>query len=143
MKSSTPTINKTKLSKIFTMQVRENPEKPGRSITDVWDIRNPLLKGFENNYSYIVTLREKGSIAGNHYHENQQELIYPIIGTFTVALENVESREKERILVEAAKHQVIYFPAKIAHAIRAETEKAIFLVVTTSTETEVIPYKVL
>ncbi len=143
MISSAPTINKTKLSKIFTMQVRENPEKPGRSITDVWDIRNPLLKGFENNYSYIVTLREKGNIAGNHYHENQQELIFPIMGTFTVALENIESKEREEILLETARHQVVYFPTKIAHAIRAETEKAIFLVVTTSTEREVIPYKVL
>jgi quercetin dioxygenase-like cupin family protein len=143
MGSSAPTINKTRLSKIFTMQVRENPEKPGRSIMDVWDIRRPLLKGFENNYSYIVTLREKGNIAGNHYHEKKQELIYPIMGTFTVALENIESKEREEILLETAKHQVVYFPTRIAHVIRAETEKAIFLVVTTSTEAEVIPYKVL
>ena len=145
MRSSAPTINKTKLSKIFTMEVREHPEKPGRSITDVWNIRKPLLKGFENNYSYIVTLREKGNIAGNHYHEKKQELVYPIMGTFTVALENIESKEREEISFETAKHQVVYFPTRIAHVIRAETKNAVFLVITTSTETEedMIHYKVL
>lgn len=145
MRSSILAISKTKLSKIFTMQARESPEKPGRSIMDIWDIRKPLLKGFENNYSYFVTFREKGNIAGNHYHEKKQELIYPIMGTFTVVLENIESKEREGISLETAKHQVVYFPAKIAHAIRAETEKAIFLVVATSAETEedVIAYKVL
>lgn len=143
MKSSIPAIRKTRLSKIFTLQARENPEKPGRSIMDVWDIHKPLLKNFKNNYSYIVTLREKGNTAGNHYHKDQQELIYPIMGTLKIALENIESKEREEILLDAAKHQVIYFPAKTAHAIRAETKKAIFLVVTTSTKKEVFPYKIL
>lgn len=145
MTSSAFTISKTKLSKIFTMQVRENPDKPGRSISDIWDINKPLLKDFENNYSYIVTLREKGNIAGNHYHEKKQELIYPIAGTLTVALENIESKQKEEISFEAAKHQVVYFPTGIAHAIRAETKNAIFLVVATSAEAEedVLCYKVL
>lgn len=135
----------TKLSKIFTMQVRESSGKPGRSITDVWNIRKPLLRGFENNYSYFVTFAGKGNIAGNHYHEKKQELIYPIMGTFTVALEDIESKEREEILLKTAKHQVVYFPTRIAHVIRAETEKAIFLVVATSWEIEedVISYKAL
>ena len=144
MDSSILTINKTKLSKIFTRQVRESPEKPERYITDVWDIRKPLLKGFENNYSYIVTFREKGNIAGNHYHEKKQELIYPIMGTFTVVLENIESKEREEMSLETTKHQIIYFPTRIAHVIRAETKNAVFLVVTTSAEEEdAIYYKVL
>jgi len=136
-------VSKTKLSKTFTMQVRKNPEKPGRSIKDVWDIRKPLLKDFENNYSYIVTLRGKGNIAGNHYHKNKQELIFPIMGNFTVLLENIESKEREVISLEVTKHQVIYFPSGIAHAIRAETDRAIFLVIATSAEGDVVQYKIL
>lgn len=133
------------LYKIFTLTVREDPEKPGRSLTDIWDIRKPLLKDFDNNYSYIVTLRERGNIAGNHYHEKKQEIIYPIIGTLTAFLENIESKEREEVSLKTAMHQVIYFPAKIAHAIRAETKNTVFLVITNSTQAEedVVHYKVL
>ena len=145
MKLSSFNVGKTKLAKIFTLQARENSEKPGRSIVDVWNISKPLLKNFENNYSYIITLRDKGNIAGNHYHERKQELIYPIIGNFTVLLENIESKEREEISLKASKHQVVYCPIGIAHAIRAETKNATFLVITTSTETEgdAIYYKIL
>lgn len=145
MKYSIPIIRKTKLSKIFTLQARENPEKPGRSIVDVWNISKPLLKNFKNNYSYIIILRDKGNIAGNHYHEKKQELIYPIRGSFTVVLENIESKEREEISLKASKHQAAYCPIGIAHTIRAETKNATFLVITTSTETEgdAIYYKIL
>lgn len=145
MELSSPNVNKTKLTKIFTIQTIRNSEKPGRSIAVIWDTLKPLIEGFENNYSYIVTLQEKGNIAANHYHEEKQELIYPIAGNFTVAMENIKTKEREEILIEAVKHQAIHFPTKIAHAVRAETNNAVFLVIATSagTKEDMIRYEVL
>lgn len=136
MALSSPSVNNVKLTKIFTIQTIKNPEKPGRSIAVIWDILKPLIEGFENNYSYIVSLQKKGNVAANHYHKEKQELIYPIIGNFTVSTENVETKEREKISLKTVRHQAIYFPTGIAHAVRAETDNAIFLVIATSGETK-------
>lgn len=143
---STPIkVEDTKLSKIFIMAVRENAEKPGRALAAVWDIRVPLLPQFINNYSYTVTFKYAGNIAGNHYHKIKQELLYPISGNMTVGFEDINSKIKEEIKLETDKHQVLYIPTNIAHAIRSDSETAIFLVLASrpGVESDEIPYKVL
>lgn len=67
--SKSPGLTNTKFGQIFKMQVRENPDKPGRSVAVVWDERISLIKDFQNRYSYLVTFSGIGKIAGNHYHK--------------------------------------------------------------------------
>lgn len=134
---------KTKLSRLFQMKVRETPEKPGRALEVVWDNRIPLVKGFENKYSYIVNFKIVGNAAGNHYHLKKQELLFPLIGSFRVILEDIQTKEREEIELDSSQHQTIYFPTKIAHVVIAQTNPAIFLVTANypANEEDEFPYK--
>ncbi len=143
---STPlNVKKTKLAQIFTMKVRENPEKPGRILSVVWDSRSPLIDGFINNHSYIVAFKEKGIVAGNHYHKVKEEIFYPITGEFTAVLEDINSRDREEIKLQTNDHLALYVPVNIAHAFRADSDIATFLVIATSpgVESDELPYKLL
>lgn len=136
-------IIKTKLSQLFQMQVREAPEKPGRMLGVTWDSRIPLVKGFTNEYSYIVNFKLIGNAAGNHYHLKKQELLYPLIGSFKVILEDINTKEKEEFELNADLHQALYFPTKIAHVIIAQTNPAIFLITANypASEEDEFPYE--
>lgn len=143
---STPTeVIKTKLSQLFQMKVRENSQKPGRTLAVVWDSHMPLVKGFQNQFSYVVNFKVIGNTAGNHYHLRKQELLYPLIGSFKVILEDITTREKEEFELNANQHQVLYLPTKIAHAIVAQTNPAICLITATypANEADEFPYKLI
>jgi len=120
---------KTKLATIFQIKPREIPEKPGRSLSVVWDKRLPLIEGFENNYDYIVTFKNKGEKAGNHYHNSKQELFTPVIGQVKVILEDINTKETEEIIMDSKNHQILYVPPNIAHTVVADSDVCALLVI--------------
>jgi dTDP-4-dehydrorhamnose 3,5-epimerase-like enzyme len=122
---------KTKLSTIFTIKPRESTDKPGRSLSVIWDKRNPFIKDFKNNYDYVVTFEKKGEQAGNHYHHSKQELFTPVVGQIKVLLENIDTKEKEEIVMNAKNHQVLYVPTNIAHTVIADSNICALLVIAT------------
>lgn len=130
--SSPVEIQKTKLSKLFILQPRETKEKPGRKLSVVWDARKPLVPRFANNYSYYVTFKTKGNIAGNHYHKKKEELFYAVNGELTVFLEDGHTKMKEEIRLLSTKHQALFIPKNISHMVRADTDNAILLVIATA-----------
>jgi len=134
---------KTKLARVFTMSVREKPEKPGRSLAINWDQRSPLVEGFKNRYSYTVKLWIKGNLAGNHYHKRKKELFFPVVGDFIILLEDIDTKEDEEIKLCESEHQVIFIPTKVAHTVIAQSDNAVLLVVATypGTEEDEFPYK--
>ena len=138
-------VTKTKLTKIFKMKAREIPEKPGRSLVITWDKRLPLVEGFENSYSYLVTFAGKGNLAGNHYHKEKTELFTPVIGDFTIILEDIETKEREEITISTKDHPVVYIPKGIAHTVVADSDIAVLLVTASypGTEGDEFPYKLL
>lgn len=121
----------TKLATIFTIKPRESVDKPGRSLSVVWDRRNPFVKDFENNYDYVVTFEKKGEQAGNHFHHSKQELFTPIIGQIKVILEDVNTKEREEITINAKDHQILYVPTNIAHTVVADSDICALLVIAT------------
>jgi dTDP-4-dehydrorhamnose 3,5-epimerase-like enzyme len=122
---------KTKLATIFEIKPREVPEKPGRSLSVVWDKRVPFIEGFENNYDYIVAFKKKGEKAGNHYHYSKQELFVPIVGKFKIILEDIKTKVREEIFIKNGDNQILYIPPKIAHVVIAESEICSLLVLAT------------
>jgi dTDP-4-dehydrorhamnose 3,5-epimerase-like enzyme len=122
---------KTKLATIFTIKPRESVDKPGRSLSVIWDKRNPFIKDFENNYDYVVTFEKKGEQAGNHFHHSKQELFTPITGQIRVLLENINTKEKEEIIMNAKDHQILYVPTNIAHTVVADSDICALLVIAT------------
>lgn len=127
---------KTHLAIIFTMQVRENPQKRGRALAVVWDKRKPLIEEFENQYSYTVTFKEKGNVAGNHFHKKKKEIFFPLLGKFTVVLEDIQTKEREEHQLDSESHQAMYVPFPVAHAVRNDTDFGILFVVASSPNIE-------
>lgn len=127
---------KTRLGELLTLSVRKRDDKPGRALSVIWDERVPLIDGFTNRYSYFVTFEKKGSVAGNHYHLKKQEIYFPLVGEFTVTLENPETKDKEEVTLKTQDHTAIFVPAGVAHAIRSESDVAILLVIATSPQVD-------
>ena len=136
-------VKETKLTRIFQMQVRQKPEKPGRSLLVTWDARVPLVEGFENKYSYLVTFESKGNLAGNHYHEHKQELFSPVVGDLVVILEDIKTKERGELEISAKDHSVVYIPTRIAHTVVANSDIAVLLVTASypGTEGDEFPYR--
>ncbi len=134
---------KTKLATIYKLNPRDRKDKPGRLLEVLWDRRKPYVSGFDNRYSYTVIFKKSGSVAGNHYHKIKQELFTPLSGKFTIFLEDTKTKEKEKVLMDANLHEMIYIHVGLAHAVRAETKDAILFVSATSPglEEDEIPYK--
>ena len=122
---------KTKLATIFEIKPRQIPEKPGRSLSVIWDKRIPFIKGFENNYDYIVSFEKSGEKAGNHYHQSKQELFVPVVGKFKVILEDIKTKVREDIFLKNNDYQILYIPPQIAHVVVAESETCSLLVLAT------------
>lgn len=136
-------IEETKLSKIFHLKRREKKEKPGRSLSVVFDKRYPLLEDFDYNYCYFVTFNKVNDSAGNHYHKKKEELFYPIVGEMAVVLEDIQTKERELINLDSGEHKVLYVPKGVAHKVVAKKERSILLVVATypNSEEDEFPYQ--
>ncbi len=122
----------TKLGRLFWMQPRRKPEKPGRELIVNFDDRFPFANDFEVHFSYLVKFFEIGNFAGNHYHIKKQELFIPVSGKFTVHLENIETKEKETIKIDSEERQIFYIQPKTAHKVVSESANAVLLVLATS-----------
>jgi mannose-6-phosphate isomerase-like protein (cupin superfamily) len=122
---------KTKLAIIFEIKPRQVPEKPGRSLSVIWDKRIPFIKGFQNNYDYIVSFEKSDEKAGNHYHHSKQELFVPIVGQFKIILEDINTKIREEIFLKSSDHQILYIPSQVAHVVVAESEICSLLVLAT------------
>lgn len=121
----------TRLTKVYSLKLREKAEKPGRALEIVWDSRVPIVKGFDNRYTYAVFFAGRGNIAGNHYHKNKQELFFPIVGRFKVILEDIKSKTREKVELKSTDHEVIFIPTEIAHTVIARADNAVLLVCAT------------
>lgn len=124
-------LGRNKLAKLFALDARNDPAKPGRELRVVFDERFPLIDGFEPRYQYTVAFDSKGSSAGNHYHEKKEELFIPVSGKFTIALQGVLSREKTEIKLDSKEHRILYVPSGVAHLVVAEQEGSVLLVLAT------------
>ena len=118
------------------MPVRKNKEKANRSLVVLWNNTKPLIKDFHNNYSYYVSFEKKGATAGNHYHNKKHEIIHLLVGECTVLLENIKTKEKEKFTLSAQTHNCISILPGIAHAVTANTDNAVIVVLANSPSTE-------
>lgn len=119
---------KTQLATVFQIKPRQSPDKPGRSLSVVYDQRLPFIEGFKNRYSYIVSFEKSGEKAGNHYHQSKQEIFVPVIGNFKIVLEDINTKVREELSLKSCDHQVMYIKPEIAHAVIADSEICSLLV---------------
>lgn len=107
-------VIKTKLTVMFQLKVRKIKEKPGRSLTVLYDKRNPLSEKFKVNYSYIVDIK-KEKFAGGRYHKIKKEFFFPVNGKFLVILVDIKTNRREKIYLKRS--YLLYVPPLIAHKV--------------------------
>ena len=125
-------VQDTKLGKLFCLDSRKNPDKPGRVFRVIFDNRFPLVDGFEPKYLYSVTFDDEGNQAGNHYHHEKSELFCALSGSFEVHLEDPDSKEHEIIDLNSDTHEIFFIKAGIAHKVISKSKNSVLLVVATA-----------
>lgn len=118
---------KTKLGTKYLIPARDDPKKPGRKLTVVWDEKFPLRPRFKNRYSYQVEFKTRGSQAGNHVHKKKAEIFIPIKGSFKVILCDPISQVNETLTLKIG--EALYIPARVAHVVIAKSARSILLVI--------------
>ncbi len=121
-------ITKTKLSQLFYFNNRQDPLKPGRSLTAIYHKEAFSSFAFDIKYAYLVRFLAKNNTAGHHYHRRKKEIYIPIIGTFTVKLENIETKEQETFEINHQENVCCSINTGVAHAVTAQNEGNILLV---------------
>ncbi|MFC1722851.1 WxcM-like domain-containing protein [Nanoarchaeota archaeon] len=114
----------TKLSTIYWLHARDS--RKGRLWMPIFDQRFPFK--FDVKFSYISKFLEKDNVAGNHYHNIKQEILIPLQGSFDFTLEDVQTKEREVIPLNADDHKAIYIKTGISHSVRSKEDTGILLV---------------
>lgn len=127
-------VEKYKFGTLFYMKPRTS--KPGRELVINYDKRLPFVEDFEARYSYYVRFLEPGNAAGNHYHNEKRELMIPLTGKFTIYLEDIKTKEQEKLVIKPEDHVIFYVSAGISHKVISEEDSGVLLVMATSPSTD-------
>ncbi len=85
--------------------------------------------GEKKNFGQIyLTTANPGFVKGNHYHQRKTEWFTVVKGEGKLFLEDLESGEKEEILMnEKGNFLVIEVPPQVAHAIKNTGKEVLYL----------------
>ena len=74
---------------------------------------------FKCLHSYVVAVAP-GMTRANHYHRKKKEWLALAGGKLVIILEDVNTREKDKVLLDAGSgdYNIIYIPPFVAHAIK-------------------------
>lgn len=82
-------------------------------------------------HSYLVSFNP-GAVRAGHFHRRKEEWFGITSGRVELALEDIKSREQEKIILDADSedYRIVYIPVNVAHVLRnlSETEKASLVV---------------
>ncbi|PIY96388.1 MAG: hypothetical protein COY66_04170 [Candidatus Kerfeldbacteria bacterium CG_4_10_14_0_8_um_filter_42_10] len=123
--SSPLKIEETKLGIKYWLNPRRT--KPGRELLVIYDQRLPFMK-FKLRYSYYVRFLEEGVAAGNHYHKKKEEIFIPLAGEFEVHLENIVSKEREIIKLNAFENVAFYVRTNVSHKVTSNKKEGVLLI---------------
>jgi hypothetical protein len=122
-------VEETKLGIKYWLNPRRT--KPGRELIVTFDERFPLVN-FLLRYQYFVRFLEQGNTAGNHYHNIKQEIFIPVEGEFEVHLEDIETKEKEIIPLNALDNVAFYVKTRVSHKVVSKKDHGVLLVLASS-----------
>jgi len=123
--SSPLKTKKTKLGIKYWLNPRKT--KLGRELLAIYDQRLSYMK-FEPRYFYYVRFLKEGDTAGNHYQRKKEELFIPLEGDFEVHLENIASKKREIIKLNALENVAFYVKTNISHKVVSKKKEGVLLV---------------
>lgn len=118
----------TELAKVFTLNFRDS--KKGRLFVPIYDYRFPFV--FEVKYAYLSKFLEQNNASGNHYHKIKEEILIPLEGRYEFWLEDINTKEKEKISLEDSDLKAIYIKTGISHKVVSKGESGVLLVLASS-----------
>lgn len=97
---------------------------------------------------FFVSFSEPGVIRGQHYHNRKIEWFFIVEGKAEVYLEDITSKEREKIILDSSKPQIIKMPIKVAHAIKNNGDGKMLLLAIVNepfneSDSDTFPYKVI
>ncbi len=126
---SIPTlVEDTKLGIKFTLNYRDS--KNGRIWIPLYNEQLPLK--FKVAFTYVSKIFEKNNESGNHYHKKKQEIIFPVLGSFEIYLEDVHSKDRELIVLDSKENQALFIPVNTAHKVISKEDQGIFVILASS-----------
>ena len=86
------------------------------------------MTGLENQLpnqtgEIYFTSAKPGQAKGGHYHPIAQEWFTMIVGQGILVLEDIESKERLEIEMDAQKPETIYIPQRVAHRVDNRSDK--------------------
>jgi len=97
-------------------------------------------------HTYLVSINS-GMVRANHYHKKKEEWIALASGKIEIHLENIDSGEKEKLILDThvKGYEMIYIPPFVAHAVKNNWEHEASLIVFSKNpedKEDTIPYEV-
>ena len=75
-------------------------------------------EGLPNSTGEVYfTCAKVGCNKGGHYHELAQEWFTMIVGKGVLVLEDIDTKERMEIIMDAAQPETIYIPQRVAHRV--------------------------
>ena len=98
-------------------------------------------------HTYLVSVNP-GKVRANHYHKKKEEWIAITAGKIALFLKDMTSGEIDKIIMDtkSEKHEIIYIPPFVAHAVQNISNKEASLIVFSKSpedKEDTIPYEVL
>lgn len=96
----------------------------------IYDERFPYV--FKAKYIYVSKFLEKDNASGNHYHKVKEEVLVPLEGRYEFWLEDINTKEKEKISLEDSDLKAIYIKTGISHKVVSKGASGVLLVLASS-----------
>lgn len=96
----------------------------------IYDERFPYV--FKAKYIYVSKFLEKDNTSGNHYHKVKEEVLVPLEGRYEFWLEDINTKEKEKISLEDSDLKAIYIKTGISHKVVSKGASGVLLVLASS-----------
>ena len=98
----------------------------------LFDVRNPTLERFAISCMHRLQMDGRAT-AGNHYHNERDELLIPETGSFQVTLLGIGTLERaEEFHLSAAERDGLFVPRKVGHRIIALEQPSSMLVLSSA-----------
>lgn len=94
-----------------------------RSLRKHFDNRGSLFDNIDpeivaNIKHFFISKSQPGIIRGNHYHTRKQEWFYIVEGRAKIVIEDIETKHREEIEIDADEGRILFIPSNKAHAMQ-------------------------
>lgn len=109
---------------------------------------NTLPEIMSNSKHFFISKSKPGVIRGNHYHIHKSEWFYVIQGSCKIVVEDINTKDQEKIIINDVDNSIIFMAPLKAHAFQNTGSDELILLalvneVFDQKNPDTVPYKVI